>query len=140
MFLVMWLHLVELRIEVLTDKSRELACPPTLGFTNHKEKFDMTTQIIVRRLTQKTRQRWPLGYETVRLLFTNDHFVCATDREPRVFEEVERLLQQGERPLGYIARLREGPGKPFVEPCVSGDEAVLAKLNDTARYWYHHRM
>jgi hypothetical protein len=100
----------------------------------------MTAQFIVRRLTQKTRQMWSLGYETVRLLFTNDCFVRATDREPRVFEEVERLLQQGERPLGFIARLSERRGQPFVESWVSADEEALAKLNDVARFWYHHRM
>jgi hypothetical protein len=100
----------------------------------------MTAQIIVRRLTQKTRQMWPLGYETVRLLFTNDYFVRAADREPRVFEEVERLLQQGERPLGFIARLSERRGQPFVQTWVSGDAVALAKLNDMARRWYHHRM
>jgi len=100
----------------------------------------MTAQFIVRRLTRKTRQMWPLGYETVRLLFTNDHFVRAADREPRAFEEVERLLQQGEQPLGFIARLSERRGQPFVESWVSGDDAALAKLNDMARFWYHHRM
>lgn len=100
----------------------------------------MTAQFVVQRLTQKTRQMWPLGYETVRLLFTNDCFVRAADREPRVFEEVERLLQQGERPLGFIARLSERRGQPFVESWMSGDEAALVKLNDMARFWYHHRM
>ncbi len=100
----------------------------------------MTAQLIVQRLTKMTRQMWLLGYETVRLLFTNDCFVRATDREPRVFEEVERLLQQGERPLGFIARLSERRGQPFVEPWMSGDEAALAELNQVAHFWYHHRM
>jgi|SRR5580698_4065061 hypothetical protein len=100
----------------------------------------MTAQIIVRRLTQKTRQMWPLGYETVRLLFTNDCFVRAADREPRVFEEVERLLEQGERPLGFIARLSERRGQPFVQTWVSDDAVALAKLDDRAHFWYHHRM
>ena len=49
------------------------------------------------------------GYDTA-------DFVRAADREPRAFEEIERLLQQGERPLGYIARLSEGRGQPFVQP------------------------
>jgi hypothetical protein len=100
----------------------------------------MTAQFVVQRLTKKTRQLWPMGYETVRLLFTNDCFVRATDREPRVFEEVERLLQQRERPLGFIARLSVRRGQPFVESWVSGDEEALAKVNDVARFWYHHRM
>ena len=100
----------------------------------------MTAQFIVQRLTNKTRQLWPRGYETVRVLFTNDCFVRAADREPRAFEEVERLLQQGEQPLGFIARLSERRGRPFVEPWTSGDEAAIAKLNDMARSWYHHRM
>lgn len=95
---------------------------------------------IVNRLTRKTRQMWPLGYETVRLLFTNEHFVRAADLEPRAVEEVERLLRLGEHPLGFIARLSERRGQPFVEPWVSGDEVAVAKLNDMARSWYHHRM
>ena len=95
---------------------------------------------IIQRLKWMTRFLWSRGYETVRLVFSDDSFVCAADREPRAFEEVERLLRAGERPLGFIARLSERRGQPFVEPWVSGDEAVLAKLNDTARFWYHHRM
>ena len=35
----------------------------------------MAPQFIVRRLTQKTRQLWARGYETVRLLFSDDSFV-----------------------------------------------------------------
>jgi len=97
-------------------------------------------ECIIDRLTKKTRQMWPLGYETARLLFTNDDFVRAADREPRAFEEVERLLHQGERPLGFIARLSERRGQPFVEPWERGDLAAFAKLNDMARFWYHHRM
>lgn len=100
----------------------------------------MTAQFIIQKLTQKTRQLWPLGYETVRLLFTNDDFVRAADREPRAFEEVERLLRQGEQPLGFVARRSERRGQPFVEPWVRGDEAALVRLNEMARFWYHHRM
>jgi hypothetical protein len=110
-------------------------------FTNQRRNFNMTeAKYIIQRLTRKTRKMWPLGYETVRLLFTNDDFVLATDREPRAYEEVERLLQQGERPLGFIARLSERRGKPFIQPWLAGDESALGTLNDMARYWYHHRM
>jgi len=97
-------------------------------------------ECIIYRLTRKTRHLWSRGYETVRLLFSDDSFVRAAGWEPSALHQVTTLLQQGERPLGYIARVSEGRGQPFVEPWVSGDEAVLAKLNDTARYWYHHRM
>ena len=95
----------------------------------------MAPQFIVRRLTQKTRKLWARGYETVRLLFSDDSFVRAADWEPSALEQVATLLQQGERPIGFIARLSERRGQPFVEPWVSGDEVVLAKLNDTARFW-----
>jgi hypothetical protein len=100
----------------------------------------MTAQFIVRSLTKKTRQMWPLGYETVRLLFTNDDFVRAADWGPKAFEEVERLLRLGERPLGFIARMSERRVQPFVESWVGGDAAAIAKLNEKARFWYHHRM
>jgi hypothetical protein len=95
---------------------------------------------IIQRLKWMTRYLWSRGYETVRLLFSDDTFVCATDWEPTAAEEVARLLRAGERPLGFIARLSERRGQPFVEPWLRGDDAVVAKLNDTARFWYHHRM
>jgi len=97
-------------------------------------------EYIVYRLTKKTQHLWSRGYETVRLVFSDDSFVRAGDWEPSALEEVETLLRAGERPVGFIARLSERRGQPFVEPWVSGDEAVLAKLIDTARFWYHHRM
>jgi hypothetical protein len=95
---------------------------------------------VIQKLKWMTRHLWSRGYETVRLLLSGDSFVCAGDRNPSALEQVERLLQAGERPLGFVARLSERRGQPFVEPWVSGDEAALAKLNDTARFWYHHRM
>jgi hypothetical protein len=97
-------------------------------------------ECILCRLTRKTRYMWSCGYETVRLLFSDESCVRAADREPSAIEAIETLLQQGERPLGFIARLSEGRGQPFVELWDGGDETVLAKLNDTARSWYHHRM
>jgi hypothetical protein len=97
-------------------------------------------ECIVYRLTRKTRHLWSRGYESVRSLFSDDSFACAADREPTALEEVERLLQQCERPLGFIARLSERRGHPFVEPWKSGDEAAPAKLNQKAHFWYHHRM
>ncbi len=97
-------------------------------------------ECIVYRLTRKTRHLWPRGYETVRLLFSDDSFVRAADREPTAREQVEILLQAGERPVGFIARLSECRGQPFVEPWKSGDQAAVAKLNDMAHFWYHHRM
>ncbi len=97
-------------------------------------------ECIIDRLTNKTRYLWPRGYETVRLLFSDDSFVRAADREPSALAQVEALLRQGERPLGFIARLSERRGQPFVEPWERGDLAALVKLNDMARFWYHHRM
>lgn len=95
---------------------------------------------IVYRLRTKTRHLWSQGYETVRLLFSGDSYVRAADWEPTAREEVETLLQQGERPLGFVARLSERRGQPFAEPWKPGDEAAFAELNQLSQYWYHHRM
>jgi hypothetical protein len=95
---------------------------------------------IIQKLNRMTRHLWSCRYETVRLLFSDDSFVCAADCEPSALQEVTTLLQQSERPLGYIARLSERRGLPFVQTWVDGDAAALAKLNDTAHFWYHHRM
>jgi hypothetical protein len=95
---------------------------------------------ILQRLRNKTRQLWSQGYETARLLFSDDSYVRATNREPRAIDEVETLLRSGERPLGYVARLSEGRGRPFVEPWETGDKVALDKLNAGAHFWYHHRM
>ena len=95
---------------------------------------------VIQKLKWMTRHLWSRGYETVRLVFSDDSFVRAADWDPSALEEVETLLRAGERPLGFIARLSEHRGQPFVKPWVSGDEAALVRLNDTARSWYHHRM
>jgi hypothetical protein len=97
-------------------------------------------EYIVYRLTKKTRHLWARGYESVRLLISDDSFVRAGDWEPSALEQLEKLLRAGQRPLGFVARLSERRGQPFVEPWVSADEAALAKLKDAAQFWYHHRM
>jgi len=95
---------------------------------------------IVERLKKKTRTLWSRGYETARLLFSSGSYVRATDREPTALEEVAMLLQQGERPLGFIARWSERRGQPFMETWVDGEGAALTELNRAAYFWYHHRM
>lgn len=97
-------------------------------------------ECIVERLKNKTRRLWTRGYESARLLFSGGSYVCAGDWDPSAVEEVTTLLQEGERPIGFVARWRERRGQPFVEPWVSGDEAALNELNRMAHYWYHHRM
>lgn len=97
-------------------------------------------ECIVDRLKRKTRHLWSRGYESARLLFSDGSYVRAADWQPTALEEVATLLQQGERPLGFVARWSERRGQPFVETWVSGDEAARAVLNRAAHFWYHHRI
>ncbi|MFY9646077.1 MAG: hypothetical protein WAK29_12915 [Terriglobales bacterium] len=95
---------------------------------------------IIQRLNQMARFLYYRGYGIPALIFSDLSCVSTTDWAPDPLTEVETLLQQGERPLGFIAALRDRRVEPFVEPWQSGGLAALVKLNDMARLRYHHRM
>ncbi len=97
-------------------------------------------ECIIQRLNRMTRHLIRRGYGIAQLLFSDLSFVSVTDWAPDPIKEVETLLQAGERPLGFIASLRDRRGEPFVEPWQSGDEKACAKLRASAHLLYHHRM
>jgi len=97
-------------------------------------------ECIVYRLRKKTRHLFYRGYGTAQLVFSDLSYVSTTDWAPEPPMEVEALLQAGERPLGFIAPLRDRRGEPFVEPWQSGDEKACAELRALARSRYYHRM
>ena len=48
------------------------------------------------------------GYGTPYLIFSDASYVRTNHWAPSAFEEIEALLAQGERPIGFIARPRFG--------------------------------
>jgi len=97
-------------------------------------------ECIIQKLNRTARYLVRRGYGIAQLVFSDLSFVSVTAWAPDALTEVKMLLRQGERPLGFIARLSERRGQPFVEPWERGDLAALVTLNDMARFWYHHRM
>ncbi len=110
-------------------------------FANQRGNFNMTeAECIIQRLNEVVRLLYYRGYGVPQLIFSDLSCVSTTDWAPDPLAEVETLLQQGERPLGFIAALRDRRGEPFVEPWQSGDEKALAELRASAHLRYHHRM
>jgi hypothetical protein len=97
-------------------------------------------ECIIQKLNEVARLLYYRGYGIPALIFSDMSCVSTTDWAPDPLTEVETLLQQGERPLGFIARLRELRGQPFVEPWERGDEKICAELRSLAHLLYHHRM
>ena len=97
-------------------------------------------ECIIQRLNEMARFLYCRGYGIPALIFSDLSYVSTTDWAPDPLTEVETLLQQGERPLGFIAPLRDRRGEPFVEPWLSGDERACAELRASAHLRYQHRM
>jgi len=95
---------------------------------------------IIQRLNEVARLLYYRGYGVPQLIFSDLSCVSTTDWAPDPLAEVETLLQQGERPLGFIADLRDRRGEPFVEPWQSGDEKSCAELRASAHLRYYHRI
>jgi len=109
--------------------------------TEQERNCDWTeAQPIVNRLRRTARLLDCRGYGNAVLVFSEGSFVYPVYFDSEPIEQVDTLLLAGERPMGIVAPLRDRKGEPYIEPWQSGDEAALAKLNDKARFWYHHRM
>jgi hypothetical protein len=97
-------------------------------------------ECIIQRLNRMTRYLSHRGYGIAQLVFSDSSYVSSTEWEPEPLTRIGTLLQQGERPLGFIAPLRDRRGEPWVEPWQSGDEKTCAELRSLAHLRYHHRM
>ncbi len=97
-------------------------------------------ECIIQRLSRMTQHLIRRGYGIAQMVFSDWSYVSATDWVPDPIKEVEPLLLSGERPLGFIAALRDRRGEPFVEPWKTGDEKACSELRSLAHSHYRHRM
>ncbi len=98
------------------------------------------TEVIYTKLKSTARRLFHIGYGTTTLAFLDGSLVRLSDWEPSAYEEIDALLAQGEMPLGFIARLRNGFAAPLVCPWTKGDEQARVTLCSLAKLLYGHRM
>jgi hypothetical protein len=91
---------------------------------------------IVRELIKMARTASRRGYGTTQLIFSDWSFVSLTDSG--VIGEVEELLRNGHKPLGFIAPDRNRERAPFVEQWEMGNGAAIAELRYLAHSIYWH--
>jgi hypothetical protein len=109
--------------------------------TEQERNCDWTeAQPIVNRLNRTARLLDCRGYGNAVLQFSDGSFVRPVDFDPEPIEQVETLLDAGDRPIGIVAPLRDCKGAPYIEPWYDDDEDARSQLYCWAKFHWHHRM